>query len=115
MRFQTEPDPHGGELLRTFLEAMSRDPGTAQGGVVAYLQLDSAQRDAWISCVERVLRKPGSAIGLGVLALFGAETDAKTIEAYEKVGITRCIFLVPDAGPDVVLPELDRLAGLVLG
>lgn len=76
MRFQTEPDPHGGELLRTFLEAMSRDPGTAQGGVVAYLQLDSAQRDAWISCVERVLRKPGSAIGLGVLALFGAETDA---------------------------------------
>jgi probable F420-dependent oxidoreductase len=48
------------------------------------------------------------------MTLFGAETDPKTIDAYAKVGITRCVFLVPDAGRDVVLPKLDRLASLVL-
>lgn len=91
MRFQNESDnppqagvaapslfdrPGGSELLRTFLEAMSRDAGTAQGGVVAYMQLDAAERDAWISCVERVDKRASAPIGLGVLALFGAETDA---------------------------------------
>ncbi|MCW2548066.1 MAG: rutA [Mycobacterium sp.] len=47
------------------------------------------------------------------MTLFAAVPDPKTIEAYAKVGITSCVFFVPDAGRDVVLPELDKLAGLI--
>lgn len=75
MRFQDD-HARGGELLRTLLEAMSRDPAAAQGGVEAYLQLAAGERDAWIASLERFGRRAGVPIGLGILALFGAEPDA---------------------------------------
>ena len=77
MRYHDDPDSPDAEVLRTFLEAMSSDPSTAQGGVAAYLLLDGPQRDAWITLVESAARLPGRSLGLGVLALLGAETDAK--------------------------------------
>lgn len=76
MRFQNDP-PVDARVLRTFLEAMASDASTAQGGVAAYVALDGPQRDAWITHVEAAARVPGMPLGLGVLALFGAETDAR--------------------------------------
>jgi hypothetical protein len=47
------------------------------------------------------------------ITLFAAQPDPTTIEAYADVGITRCLFVLPDSGPDTVLPLLDRLAKVV--
>jgi len=47
------------------------------------------------------------------ITLFGAQPDPATIEAYADVGITRCLFVLPDGGPDTVLPLLDRLAKVI--
>ena len=43
--------------------------------------------------------------------VFGAQDDA--IEEYQRMGVDRCIFRLPDAGADEVVPELDRLAKLI--
>lgn len=43
--------------------------------------------------------------------VFGAEDDA--IAEYERMGADRLIFRLPHAGPDEVIPELDRLAALI--
>ena len=43
--------------------------------------------------------------------VFGAQDDA--IEEYQRMGVDRCIFRLPDAGSDEVVPELDRLAKLI--
>jgi probable F420-dependent oxidoreductase len=47
------------------------------------------------------------------ITLYAAAPDPATIEAYADVGITRCLFALPDAGPDTVLPLLDRLAKVI--
>jgi probable F420-dependent oxidoreductase len=47
------------------------------------------------------------------ITLFAAQPDPATIEAYADVGITRCLFVLPDAGAEIVLPLLDRLAKVV--
>ncbi len=44
------------------------------------------------------------------MTLFGASPKPEAVERYEAAGITRCLFLLPSAGPDEVLPRLDRLA-----
>ena len=43
--------------------------------------------------------------------VFGADDDA--IAEYERMGVDRCIFRLPHAGADEVVPELDRLAALI--
>ena len=43
--------------------------------------------------------------------VFGAVEDG--IAEYERMGVDRCIFRLPHAGADEVVPELDRLAGLI--
>ena len=43
--------------------------------------------------------------------VFGADYDA--IAEYQRMGVDRCIFRLPHAGADEVVPELDRLAGLI--
>ena len=45
------------------------------------------------------------------VSIFGAQEDA--LDEYERIGATRCIFRLPHAGDDIVLPELDRLAKLI--
>jgi probable F420-dependent oxidoreductase len=47
------------------------------------------------------------------ITLLGAQPHQFSIEAYEAVGITRCVFTLPEHGPEKVLPMLDRLAGVV--
>ena len=44
--------------------------------------------------------------------VFGADPEAKA--EYERMGVDRCIHRLPHAGTGEVLPELDRLARLVL-
>ncbi len=43
--------------------------------------------------------------------VFGADDDA--IAEYERMGVDQCIFRLPHAGADQVVPELDRLAALI--
>ena len=43
--------------------------------------------------------------------VFNAQQDA--IAEYERMGVDRCIYMLPPQGADVVVPELDRLAGLI--
>ncbi len=43
--------------------------------------------------------------------VFGAVEDG--LAEYERMGVDRCIFRLPDKGADVVVPELDRLAKLI--
>lgn len=58
------------------------------------------------------LQRRAGAMGRGPvpITLFGAQPDPVTIEAYEAVGITRCLFVLPELDRDRALPLLDRLA-----
>ncbi len=44
---------------------------------------------------------------------YGAPRDASELARYRDHGISRVVFSLPPAGPDVVLPLLDELAGLI--
>lgn len=46
------------------------------------------------------------------ITLFAAKRDPEMIDRYAEAGITRCVFLLPPAGPDEVLPRMDRIAEL---
>jgi alkanesulfonate monooxygenase SsuD/methylene tetrahydromethanopterin reductase-like flavin-dependent oxidoreductase (luciferase family) len=61
------------------------------------------------------LQRRAGAIGRGPvpITLFGAQSETVSIEAYEAVGVTRCLFVVPELSRDRTLPVLDRLADVV--
>ncbi len=44
------------------------------------------------------------------VTIFGVRPDPKVIEHYEKVGVTRCVFWLPPAPADVVMPMIQRNA-----
>ena len=44
------------------------------------------------------------------MTLFAAQKKPEAVEKYAAAGITRAVFVVPSAGADEVLPQLDRLA-----
>jgi probable F420-dependent oxidoreductase len=46
------------------------------------------------------------------LALFGAPNDYDTLQGRIDQGFDELVFMLPDAGPDEVLPLLDKLAAL---
>ena len=41
------------------------------------------------------------------VTIFAAPGKPEVIEQYESLGVERCIFMVPPASADVVLPKLD--------
>jgi len=47
------------------------------------------------------------------VSLFGAPTDADALRRLADAGVARAVLPLPSAGPDVVLPLLDRAAPLV--
>jgi probable F420-dependent oxidoreductase len=61
------------------------------------------------------LQRRAGAVGRGPvpITLFGAQADPVAIEAYGAVGITRCLFVVPEYGRERAMPMLDRLADVV--
>jgi probable F420-dependent oxidoreductase len=61
------------------------------------------------------LQRRAGSIGRGPvpITLFGAQVEQMAIEAYEAVGITRCLFVIPEAGKEKILPTLDRLTEVI--
>jgi probable F420-dependent oxidoreductase len=58
------------------------------------------------------LQQLATAAGRGPLPVtwFGARPDREAIERLERAGVSRCVFGMPSAGADVVLPLLRRCA-----
>jgi probable F420-dependent oxidoreductase len=44
------------------------------------------------------------------VTVYGSAIDARTIDSYAAAGVSRCVFRIPAASADVVLPALDRAA-----
>jgi probable F420-dependent oxidoreductase len=61
------------------------------------------------------LQRRAGSLGRGPvpITLSGAQADRVSVDAYAAVGITRCLFVLPEQGPERVLPVLDRLAKFV--
>jgi probable F420-dependent oxidoreductase len=68
---------------------------------------------------ERIpeLQRLAAEAGRGTIpvSIFNAPNDPKEIERLGKVGVTRCVFGLPSAGADEVLPLIDRLAETAKG
>jgi probable F420-dependent oxidoreductase len=47
------------------------------------------------------------------VSVFGVPDDAQLIDAYREVGVTRCLFSLPAAGRDEILPLLDQYAAFL--
>ena len=47
------------------------------------------------------------------VTIFFAPPDIKQLRAFENLGVDRCLFHLPSAEKDVILPKLDELAGVV--
>jgi hypothetical protein len=66
---------------------------------------------------ERIaeFRRRCSDAGRGELpvTVYGSPMDARLIDAYAAAGVGRCVFRIPAAAADVVLPALDRAADLM--
>jgi probable F420-dependent oxidoreductase len=48
------------------------------------------------------------------VTVFGVRADAESIERLAAAGVTRCLFGLPPAGEEKILPLLDRFAGVML-
>ena len=46
---------------------------------------------------------------------FGSLADAGKLEHFGRIGVTECVFVLPSAGRDEVLPVLDQYASLIAG
>jgi probable F420-dependent oxidoreductase len=46
---------------------------------------------------------------------FGSIPDPGKLDHFERIGVTECVFRIPSASRDVVLPLLDRQAALIAG
>jgi probable F420-dependent oxidoreductase len=44
------------------------------------------------------------------VTVYGAPIDASIVDDYGAAGVTRCVFRIPAAPPEVVMPALDRAA-----
>jgi len=62
------------------------------------------------------LQRQATARGRGPIPIsaFGVRPDPAEIEKLEAAGVTRCMFGLPAAGADRVMPLLDRYAGLIM-
>jgi alkanesulfonate monooxygenase SsuD/methylene tetrahydromethanopterin reductase-like flavin-dependent oxidoreductase (luciferase family) len=63
---------------------------------------------------ERIpeLQRLAAEAGRGTIpvSIFNAPNDPKEIERFEKIGVTRCVFGLPSAGSNEVVPLIGRLA-----
>lgn len=47
------------------------------------------------------------------VTMFGAPAQHQAVEEFIEAGVSRCVFGLPSAGPEQVLPVLDRLAEMI--
>jgi alkanesulfonate monooxygenase SsuD/methylene tetrahydromethanopterin reductase-like flavin-dependent oxidoreductase (luciferase family) len=57
---------------------------------------------------ERAGRDPGAV----PVSVYGGTPDAAALDGYARAGAERVVFALPSAGREILLPRLDRLAGL---
>jgi probable F420-dependent oxidoreductase len=99
-----------------------RPPVLLGGDVPAAMQRVIDYADEWMphpdrgdrSLADRVAEfwQLTEAAGRGRLpvTVYGSRADPHLVEEYAAVGITRCVFRLPAAGPDAVLPALKHAA-----
>ena len=47
------------------------------------------------------------------VTVYGGRADPRALEEYQSAGVTRCVFRLPSAGADVVLPLIEQAADVV--
>lgn len=78
-----------------------------------WIPIGGAGLTAAIPELQRAFEKEGrDPAGLEVIP-FGSIPDAGKLEHFERIGVTECVFQLPSAGADVILPMLDKQAGLI--
>jgi len=65
-----------------------------------------------IAELHAVAKKAGRDPRTISVTVFGAKPDKQNVEAFAAAGAERVLFSLPNAGPDKVLPALDKLAKL---
>ncbi|MGZ4682742.1 MAG: LLM class F420-dependent oxidoreductase [Acidimicrobiales bacterium] len=63
--------------------------------------------------LQRVVADAGRDPSTLEIIPFGSLPDKGKLEHFETIGVTECVFRVPSAGADVVLPILDEWAALI--
>jgi len=63
--------------------------------------------------LQRVVAEAGRDPSTLHIVPFGSLPDPGKLEHFATIGVTECVFRVPSAGADVVLPILDRWAELI--
>ena len=86
--------------------------------VVAYcdgwmpISLAAGDLKQGIATLHRIANEKGRDPKSISISLFWAPADRGAIDGYAEMGVERVIFPLPPAGPDKVLPMLDRYAQL---
>lgn len=60
-----------------------------------------------------MLKEAGREADSCPVSIFGSGDDVDTLKRYRDLGVARVAVSVPAAGADVVLPILDKWAGLI--
>ena len=63
--------------------------------------------------LQRVVAEAGRDPSTLEIVPFGSLPDKGKLEHFASIGVTECVFRVPTAGADVVLPILDEWAALI--
>jgi alkanesulfonate monooxygenase SsuD/methylene tetrahydromethanopterin reductase-like flavin-dependent oxidoreductase (luciferase family) len=63
--------------------------------------------------LRRVVESAGRDPSTLEIVPFGSLPDPGKLEHFASIGVTECVFRIPSAGPDVVLPILDDWAALI--
>jgi len=63
--------------------------------------------------LQRVVAEAGRDPSTLEIVPFGSLPDRGKLEHFATIGVTECVFRVPSAGPDVVLPILDEWTQLI--
>ncbi len=69
--------------------------------------------DRWVSELRAECERAGRDPSEVELSVYNAPEDPAGLAAIAEQGVDRAIWILPPAGPDVVLPRLDTLAALI--
>ena len=78
-----------------------------------WIPIGGAGLTAAIPELQRVVAEAGRDPSTLEIVPFGSLPDPGKLEHFASIGVTECVFRVPSAGADVVLPILDRWAELI--